>query len=83
MAFCEFLEEGVDGLGFRPEGLAEEDHGTHESQRGVVILGDVLEDFQDRSRSAWREEDAVDGDGDETFFEQAVGEVIGDVGGGA
>ena len=82
MAFCEFLEEGVDGLGFRPEGLVEEDHGTHDSQRGVVILGDVLEDFRDRYRAAWREDDAVDGDGDETFFAQAVGNVGGEERGG-
>ena len=46
-----------------------------------MILGDVLEDLLDRASTARREDDAVDGDGDEAFFAQAVGEVLGNMGG--
>ena len=74
------FEEWVYRHIFRPEFASEENHGAGESEREVVVLGGVLEDFLESAGAAGGVDDASEREGQEAVFAEAVFEKFCDVG---
>lgn len=71
------VKEGVDLVTL----AAQKDHGAVIVVGGVMVLGGVHKNLLGGACAAGCEDDAVEADGQEGIFADAVGEVLGDVGG--